>query len=165
MPHGTPSESKGVKKANPKAIGISINHIVVSVIFIGATVAPVLLIPCVKTWTELIGKVARASMNNQVVIWARKLGSPLNTVAISSVNNKYKVIATALKIAEYTSAQFKELLALLMFPAPKFCPATAAEARPKPLLVLLTIFSTLLDKANAATGASPKFETPTKRTN
>jgi hypothetical protein len=68
MPHGTPPESKGVKKANPKAIGISINHIVVSVIFIGATVAPVLLIPCVKTWTELIGKVAMASMNNQVVM-------------------------------------------------------------------------------------------------
>jgi hypothetical protein len=93
------------------------------------------------------------------------LGSPLNTVAISSVNNKYKVIAIALKMAEYANAQLKELLALPMFPAPKFCPATAAEARPKPLLVLLTIFSILLDKAKAATGASPNFETQIKRTN
>ena len=68
-------------------------------------------------------------------------------------------------MAEYTSAQLNELLALLTYPTPKFCPATAAEARPKPLLVLLTIFSTLLDKAKAATGASPNFETQTKRIN
>ena len=100
MPHGTPPESKGVKRANPKAIGISINHMVVRVIFIGATVAPVLLIPWVNTWTELIGKVAMASIINQVVICPIKLGSPLNTAAISSVNNKYKVMAIALKMAE-----------------------------------------------------------------